>query len=269
HMHKDECSHWNGIHTVIAKILIANTLPATIPILIQTPLAHLHLRPYHLKPSKARPLSNRLILPLTVYKTTQTLKNNKRQMEEQVHRIWTVLSTFEGSSVACISEMLRHVSSGLYLEGVRIVGKFVIRYDEPITLSRLRPNVDGIADMTLLRVMAGITNPHSSQHVSCKPKPGQSLWMSGMSAMCLSSISCVTPNGPFLDLVPSPISLPRSPLSPYHHCTNLTPNHYSHQPMTICLPQPLIPEEPQTPDEPQVFLGKSISMNFPPNLRAP
>lgn len=97
----------------------------------------------------------------------------------------------------------------------------------------------------------------------------RSLWMSGMSAMCLSSISCVTPNGPFLDLVPSPISLPRSPLSPYHHCTNLTPNHYSHQPMTICLPQPLIPEEPQTPDEPQVFLGKSISMNFPPNLRAP
>ncbi|PLW31960.1 hypothetical protein PCASD_17317 [Puccinia coronata f. sp. avenae] len=106
--------------------------------------------------------------------------------------------------------MLRHVSSGLYLEGVRIVvkmlrrsytyekpecfakkwyfskrvlrsssdakrpAKFVIRYDEPITLlrskpkqsitlSRLRPNVDGIADMTLLRVMAGITNPHSSQ----------------------------------------------------------------------------------------------------------
>jgi hypothetical protein len=65
-------------------------------------------------------------------------------------------------------------------------------------------------------------------------------------------------------LVPSPISLLRSPLSPYHHCTNLTPNHYSHQPMTICLPPPLIPEEPQTPEEPQVFLGKSILMSPPP-----
>ncbi|PLW15619.1 hypothetical protein PCASD_23562 [Puccinia coronata f. sp. avenae] len=34
--------------------------------------------------------------------------------------------------------------------------------------------------------------------------------------------------------------------------------------MTICLPPPLIPEEPQTPEEPQVFLGKSILMSPPP-----
>ncbi|PLW22919.1 hypothetical protein PCASD_12011 [Puccinia coronata f. sp. avenae] len=64
-----------------------------------------------------------------VYETAQTLKDKQKQMEEQVYRIWTVLSTFEESSAACISEMLRHVSSGLYLEGVRMAGKFVLHVE--------------------------------------------------------------------------------------------------------------------------------------------
>lgn len=50
-------------------------------------------------------------------------------MEEQVYRIWTVLSAFEESSAACISEMLRHVSSGMYLEGVRMAEKFVLHVE--------------------------------------------------------------------------------------------------------------------------------------------
>ncbi|KAI9618934.1 hypothetical protein H4Q26_012191 [Puccinia striiformis f. sp. tritici PST-130] len=66
---------------------------------------------------------------LEIYETAQTLKEKQKQMEEQVYRIWTVLSTFEESSAACISEMLRHVSSGLYLEGVRMAGKFVLHVE--------------------------------------------------------------------------------------------------------------------------------------------
>lgn len=61
--------------------------------------------------------------------TAHSLKEKQKLMEEQVYRIWTVLSTFEESSAACISEMLRHVSSGHYLEGVRMAGKFVLHVE--------------------------------------------------------------------------------------------------------------------------------------------
>lgn len=50
-------------------------------------------------------------------------------MEEQVYRIWTVLSAFEESSAACISEMLRHVSSGRYLGGVRMAERFIFHVE--------------------------------------------------------------------------------------------------------------------------------------------
>ncbi|POW11271.1 hypothetical protein PSTT_05466, partial [Puccinia striiformis] len=55
--------------------------------------------------------------------TTQTIKSYKQKqkpMEEQVYQIWTVLSTSKGSGAACISQMLRHVNSGLILEGVQM-----------------------------------------------------------------------------------------------------------------------------------------------------
>lgn len=61
--------------------------------------------------------------------TPQSLKDRQKLMEEQVYRIWTVLSTFEESSAACISEMLRHVSNGQYLEGVRMAEKFVLHVE--------------------------------------------------------------------------------------------------------------------------------------------
>ena len=50
-------------------------------------------------------------------------------MEEHVFRIWTVLSAFEESSAACISEMLRHVSTGAYITAVRMAGKFIIHVE--------------------------------------------------------------------------------------------------------------------------------------------
>ncbi|KAI5475752.1 Rho GTPase-activating protein [Pseudohyphozyma bogoriensis] len=57
--------------------------------------------------------------------TPATLKERQKVMEQQVYRIWTVLSAFEESSAACISEMLRFVSSGSYIEGVGMAEKFV------------------------------------------------------------------------------------------------------------------------------------------------
>lgn len=61
--------------------------------------------------------------------TPSTLKQKQKQMEEQVYRIWTVLSAFEESSAACISEMLRHVSSGRYLGGVRMAERFILHVE--------------------------------------------------------------------------------------------------------------------------------------------
>lgn len=46
-------------------------------------------------------------------------------MEEKVYQIWSVLSSFEESSAACISDMLLHVSNGAYIEGVFVAEKFI------------------------------------------------------------------------------------------------------------------------------------------------
>ncbi|KAI9229483.1 MAG: hypothetical protein DHS80DRAFT_13949, partial [Piptocephalis tieghemiana] len=53
------------------------------------------------------------------------LKFEQEQMEERVYQIWTVLSAFEESSAACISQMLLDVSGGAYLEGVRMSASFI------------------------------------------------------------------------------------------------------------------------------------------------
>lgn len=50
-------------------------------------------------------------------------------MEQQVYRIWTVLSAFEESSAACISDMLRQVSNGAYLEAIRMAEKFILHVE--------------------------------------------------------------------------------------------------------------------------------------------
>ncbi|KAI9781920.1 MAG: hypothetical protein M1816_002143 [Peltula sp. TS41687] len=53
------------------------------------------------------------------------VRENEERMEEKVFRIWSVLSAFEESSAACISDMLLHVSNGAYVDGVLVAKKFI------------------------------------------------------------------------------------------------------------------------------------------------
>jgi hypothetical protein len=57
------------------------------------------------------------------------VKVEEEKMEEKVYRIWSVLSTFEESSAACISDMLLHVSNGAYVDGVIVAKKFIWHVD--------------------------------------------------------------------------------------------------------------------------------------------
>jgi dolichyl-phosphate-mannose--protein O-mannosyl transferase len=50
-------------------------------------------------------------------------------LEMKVTRIWTLLSAFEESSAACISDMLLHVSNGAYIEGSLMAAKFIIHVE--------------------------------------------------------------------------------------------------------------------------------------------
>lgn len=53
------------------------------------------------------------------------IRKVEEDMEEKVYRIWSVLSTFEESSAACISDMLLHVSNGAYIDGVLVAKRFI------------------------------------------------------------------------------------------------------------------------------------------------
>lgn len=53
------------------------------------------------------------------------MRDEEEMMEERTYRIWSVLSQFEESSAACISDMLLHVSNGAYMEGVLVAKKFI------------------------------------------------------------------------------------------------------------------------------------------------
>lgn len=59
----------------------------------------------------------------------ELVKEGEERMEEKVYRIWSVLSTFEESSAACISDMLLHVSNGAYVDGVMVAKKFIWHVD--------------------------------------------------------------------------------------------------------------------------------------------
>ncbi|TRM60715.1 hypothetical protein BD626DRAFT_503621 [Schizophyllum amplum] len=61
--------------------------------------------------------------------TPASLKEKQARMEQQVYRIWTVLSAFEESSAACISDMLRQVSNGQYLDAIRMAEKFILHVE--------------------------------------------------------------------------------------------------------------------------------------------
>ncbi|RDA83586.1 hypothetical protein CP532_4754 [Ophiocordyceps camponoti-leonardi (nom. inval.)] len=55
----------------------------------------------------------------------QLIRREEERMEDKVYRIWSVLSTFEESSAACISDMLLHVSNGAYVDGVLVAKRFI------------------------------------------------------------------------------------------------------------------------------------------------
>ena len=61
--------------------------------------------------------------------TRDRVRMEEDQMEMKVYRIWSVLSTFEESSAACISDMLLHVSNGAYMESVMVAKKFIWHVD--------------------------------------------------------------------------------------------------------------------------------------------
>lgn len=55
----------------------------------------------------------------------ELIRVDEERMEDKVYRIWSVLSTFEESSAACISDMLLHVSNGSYVDGVLVAKRFI------------------------------------------------------------------------------------------------------------------------------------------------
>ena len=57
--------------------------------------------------------------------TANELMEAQTAMEEKVYRIWTVLSAFEESAAACISDMLLQVSEGGYAEGLKMADYFI------------------------------------------------------------------------------------------------------------------------------------------------
>ncbi|KAJ2602660.1 Rho-type GTPase activating protein Rga1 [Coemansia sp. RSA 1286] len=59
----------------------------------------------------------------------QLLKPQNAVSEQQIYQIWTVLSSFEESTAACISDMLLQVSGGHYLEGLRQAERFIMHVD--------------------------------------------------------------------------------------------------------------------------------------------
>lgn len=89
-------------------------------------------------------------------KTRDLVRQQEEQMEEKVYRIWSVLSTFEESSAACISDMLLHVSNGSYVDGVVVAKKFIWHVD---ILFRSADRLD--VTMTSLEMKRMITQPFS------------------------------------------------------------------------------------------------------------
>jgi len=59
----------------------------------------------------------------------ELVRREEESMEDKVYKIWSVLSTFEESSAACISDMLLHVSNGAYVDGVFVAKKFIVHVE--------------------------------------------------------------------------------------------------------------------------------------------
>ena len=89
------------------------------------------------------------------------VREEEEQMEEKVYRIWSVLSAFEESSAACISDMLLHVSNGSYVEGIVTARKFIWHVDilfratDKLDFLMVSEGVKGMSDnmLSLLNVV--------------------------------------------------------------------------------------------------------------------
>lgn len=91
--------------------------------------------------------------------TPTTLKDKQSRMEQLVYRIWTVLSAFEESSAACISDMLRQVSNGQYLDAIRMAEKFILHVEvlfgtiDDLEYHSARLNLKGISHVREARML--------------------------------------------------------------------------------------------------------------------
>ncbi|KIY64018.1 hypothetical protein CYLTODRAFT_425590 [Cylindrobasidium torrendii FP15055 ss-10] len=91
--------------------------------------------------------------------TPTTLKDKQIRMEQQVYRIWTVLSAFEESSAACISDMLRQVSNGQYLDAIRMADKFILHVEvlfaaiDDLEFQFSRLNIKGMSHVREARML--------------------------------------------------------------------------------------------------------------------
>ncbi|KAK4099782.1 hypothetical protein N658DRAFT_429003 [Parathielavia hyrcaniae] len=81
----------------------------------------------------------------------ELVRDEEERMEEKVYRIWSVLSTFEESSAACISDMLLHVSNGAYVDGVMVAKRFIFHVD---ILFRSADRLDGTMAQLQINALA-------------------------------------------------------------------------------------------------------------------
>ena len=60
-----------------------------------------------------------------------------QERRNQITCLFSVLSAFEESSAACISDMLRQVSNGQYLEAIRMAEKFILHIEVFFVMSNV------------------------------------------------------------------------------------------------------------------------------------
>lgn len=81
--------------------------------------------------SKDRPAE--IELPQSEDNPAETVRSSVREEEERVEEkvlwIWRTLSTFEERSATCISDMLLHVSNGVYFDGIMAAKRFIVHVD--------------------------------------------------------------------------------------------------------------------------------------------
>jgi hypothetical protein len=59
----------------------------------------------------------------------KTIRGDEERVEEKVLYIWRSLSTFEERAATCISDMLLHVSNGVYFDGIMAARKLIIHIE--------------------------------------------------------------------------------------------------------------------------------------------